>query len=53
MKKAIVALVLASGIAAIAFASLSDRASTKQAIEKKQEKKDVKKKECKKTCMFG
>lgn len=53
MKKAIIALVLASGVGIIAFASLSNRSDTKQAIEKKQEKKDVKKKECRKTCLFG
>jgi hypothetical protein len=52
MKKTIVALVLASSVAAIAYASLQDRDNRKQTIEKKQEKKEVKK-ECKKRCMFS
>ena len=52
MKKFIVALALASGVAAIAYASLSSRDNTKQAIEKK-EKKDIKKKECRRTCLFS
>ena len=51
MKKLIVALALASGIAVIAYASLQDRSRTKQAIEK-QEKKEMKK-ECKKRCLFN
>ena len=51
MKKMIVALALASGIAVIAYASLQNRSNTKQAIEK-QEKKELKK-ECKKSCLFG
>ena len=51
MKKVVIALVLAGGIGAIAYASLSNRSNTKQSIEKKTEKKD--KKECKKTCMFS
>jgi hypothetical protein len=51
MKKYIVALALASGVAAFAYASLQQRDSSKQAIEKK-EKKDVKK-ECKRTCLFS
>jgi hypothetical protein len=52
MKKIVFALVLAGGIGAIAYASLSNRSNTKQAIEKKTEKKE-KKKECKRTCMFS
>lgn len=51
MKKYIVALVLAAGIGAIAYASLSKNSTNKQAIEKKAEKKE--KKECKKTCLFS
>ena len=50
MKKTIVALVLASCVAAIAYASMSRQQENKQAIEKKQPKE---KKECKHTCMFG
>jgi type II secretory pathway component PulJ len=52
MKKFLVALVLASGVGAIAFASMSSNSSNKQAIEKKTEKQE-KKKECKKKCLFS
>jgi hypothetical protein len=52
MKKIVIALVLASGVGAIAYASLSNNNSSKQAIEKKTEKKE-KKKECKRTCLFS
>jgi len=48
MKKMIVALALASGVAVIAYASLNDRSKTKQAVEKKELKK-----ECKKKCMYS
>jgi type II secretory pathway component PulJ len=51
MKKMIVALALASGVAVIAYASLQNRGNTKQAIEK-QDKKEMKK-ECKKKCLFS
>ena len=46
MKKMIVALALASGVAVIAYASLQNRNNTKQAVEK-QNKQEMKK-ECKK-----
>jgi hypothetical protein len=52
MKKALIVLVLAGGVGAIAYASLSNRNSAKQAIEKKMEKKE-KKHECMKKCMFN
>ena len=54
MKKFVVALALASGVAIIAYASLNNRSTTnqKQATEK-QEKKDIKKKECRKSCLFS
>lgn len=48
MKKFLVALVLAAGIGAIAYASLSKNSSNKQAIDKKE-----KKKECQKKCLFS
>lgn len=51
MKKIIVALALAGGVAAFAYASLQNRNSDKQAIEK-QQKKEMKK-ECKKRCMYS
>jgi hypothetical protein len=52
MKKLLVALVLAGGVGAIAFASMSNNSVNKQAIEKKTEKQE-KKKECQKRCMFS
>lgn len=51
MKKFIVALALAGGVAAFAYASLQNRSTDKQAIEK-QQKKEMKK-ECKKRCLFS
>ena len=51
MKKLIVALALAGGVAAFAYANLHNRNNEKQAIEK-QEKKEMKK-ECKKRCLFS
>ena len=50
MKKMIVALALASGVAVIAYASLQNRSNNKQAIEK-QSKQEMKK-ECKKRCLY-
>lgn len=52
MKKILVALVLASGVGAIAFASMGNSGNKKQAIEKKADKQE-KKKECKKRCLFS
>jgi hypothetical protein len=52
MKKAIIALALAGGIGAIAYASLSNQSNNKQAIEKKAEKQE-KKKECRHHCLFS
>lgn len=52
MKKFVIALVLAGGVGAIAYASLSNNRSNKQAIEKKTEIKE-KKHECKRTCLFS
>jgi hypothetical protein len=52
MKKALIALVAACSIGAIAYASLADRGTTKQKIEKNQEEKKTKK-ECRHTCLFG
>jgi hypothetical protein len=52
MKKYVIALVLAGGVGAIAYASLSSNKSTKQSIEKKTDKQE-KKKECKHSCMFS
>ncbi|HEX7903733.1 MAG TPA: hypothetical protein VF487_07635 [Chitinophagaceae bacterium] len=51
MKKILIAVLLIAGITAIAFASLSNRKSNKQAIEKKAEKKE--KKECRHSCLFS
>lgn len=51
MKKSVVALILASSIAAIAYATVNRNTNRKQVVEKKQIKEQ--KKECKRTCMFG
>jgi hypothetical protein len=53
MKKTIVALILASGVTAIAFAALDTSSSSnkKMKMEKKAETK--KKRECKHTCMYS
>ena len=51
MKKILIAVLLIAGITAIAFASLTNRKSNKQAIEKKAEKKE--KKECRHSCLFS
>lgn len=53
MKKTIVALILASGVTAIAFAAFdtSSASNKKMKTEKKAETK--KKKECKRTCIYG
>ena len=50
MKKLIVALALVGGVAAVAFGSLQNKKSYKQAIEKKVEKK---KKCCRYVCPFS
>jgi uncharacterized protein HemX len=52
MKKVLIALALAGGIGFVAYASLNNRNSHKQSIEKKTEKQE-KKHECKKRCMFS
>ena len=49
MKKALIVLVLAGGVGAIAYASLSNRGNVKQAIEKKTDKKE-KNHECMRKC---
>ena len=47
MKKVVIALALAGGITAIAYASLrGSNSNTKQDLKKE-------KKECKRTCLFG
>ena len=52
MKKVLVALILAGGITAAAFASLNGVNKKEKATEKKMEKKE-KKKECRRTCPFS
>lgn len=53
MKKFVVALALAGGVAVIAYASLSDRSYIKKTTTEKQQKQEIKKKECKRSCLFG
>ena len=52
MKKLMIVLVLAGGVGAIAYASLSKNSSNRQKIEKKTEKQE-KKHECMKKCMYS
>lgn len=52
MKKMIVALVLAAGVTAIAFAAFDSSGSQKAKTEKKAGAKD-KKKQCMHTCMYS
>ena len=54
MKKTVIALILAAGVTAIAFAALDSSGSSKKKIktEKKAEQKQ-KKKECKHSCMYS
>jgi hypothetical protein len=49
MKKLLVVVVLLAGIAAVAFASFSN----KKRVDTQTEKKAEKKKECKRQCMFS
>jgi flagellar basal body-associated protein FliL len=49
MKKLLVAFVLLAGVAAVAFASFSNKKKVNTQTEKKSEKK----KECKRQCMFS
>lgn len=56
MKKTIVALILASGVTAIAFAALDSSSASKTSGKKMKTEKKVeskKKKECKRTCMYS
>ena len=52
MKKTIVALILASGVTAIAFAALDTSTSSNKKM-KTEKKAETKKKECKHTCMYS
>lgn len=55
MKKTIVALILASGVTAIAFAAMDSSSTTTKSKKMKTEKKTEtkKKKDCKRTCMYS
>ena len=54
MKKTIVALILASGVTAIAFAALdSSSASSNKKMKTEKKVETKKKKECKHTCMYS
>jgi hypothetical protein len=54
MKKVLVALILAGGVTAIAFAAFDSSGSSKKKVktEKKADQKE-KKKECKRTCIYS
>jgi hypothetical protein len=53
MKKFIVALILASGVTAIAFAALDSSSTTNRKMKTEKKAETKKKKECKRTCMYS
>jgi hypothetical protein len=53
MKKIIVALILASGVTAIAFAALDSSSAPNQKMKTEKKAETKKKKECKRTCIFS
>ena len=53
MKKTIVALILASGVTAIAFAAFDSSSNTTKKMKTEKKSETKKKKECKRTCMYG
>ena len=53
MKKTIVALILASGVTAIAFAAFDSSPTTTKKMKTEKKSETKKKKECKRTCMYG
>ena len=52
MKKFVVALILASGVTAIAFAAF-DSSNTPKKVKTEKKSETKKKKECKRTCMYS
>ena len=53
MKKIIVALILASGVTAIAFAAFDSSSATNKKVKTEKKAETKKKKECKHSCMYG
>ncbi|HET9746804.1 MAG TPA: hypothetical protein VFP97_13905 [Chitinophagaceae bacterium] len=53
MKKTIVALILASGVTAIAFAAFDSSSSPNKKMKTEKKAETKKKKECKRTCIFS
>jgi hypothetical protein len=54
MKKFVVALILAAGVTAIAFAALNTKSTVKKSIHsEKKEVKKMQKKECRRTCLYS
>jgi len=53
MKKTIVALILASGITAIAFAALDSSSVSNKKVKTEKKAETKKKKECKHSCMYS
>ncbi len=52
MKKLLVALVLAAGVTAIAFAAFDTSASSKKQVKTEKKTETKKKKECRRTCLY-
>lgn len=53
MKKAIIALVLASGITAISFAAFDSSSSPNKKIKSEKKAETKKKKQCSHSCMYS
>ena len=53
MKKTIVALILASGVTAIAFAALDSSSASNKKMKTEKKAETNKKRECKHTCMYS
>jgi hypothetical protein len=53
MKKTIVALILASGVTAIAFAAFDSSSATNKKAKTEKKSETKKKKECKRTCLYS
>lgn len=53
MKKTIVALILASGVTAIAFAAFDSTSGSNKKMKTEKKAETKKKKECKRSCIYG
>jgi hypothetical protein len=53
MKKTIIALILASGVTAIAFAAFDSSSASNKKVKTEKKAEAKKKKECKRSCIYG